>query len=86
MSSMCVYVWGTVTDLHSAYSVLALKGETESLGEHTAPGDTRHGHSSCPTDSRAMEEEEFKILFLEEPEEGASQDPSPDGSGGKTTF
>ena len=54
MSSMCVYLWGTVTDLHSAYSVLALKGETESLGEHTAPGDARHGHSSCPTDSRAV--------------------------------
>ncbi|XP_040116330.1 GTPase IMAP family member 6 [Oryx dammah] len=29
-----------------------------------------------------MEEEEFETLFLEEPEEGASQDPSPDGSGG----
>ena len=55
MSSMCVYVWGTVTDLlHSACSVLALKGETECSGEYTAPGDTRHGHSSCPTDSRAV--------------------------------
>ncbi|XDB49318.1 hypothetical protein ABFV05_002934 [Capra hircus] len=65
-----------------ACSVLALKGDTESSGEHTAPGDARHGHSSCPTDSRVMEEEEFEILFPEEPEEGASQDPSPDGSGG----
>ena len=52
---MCVYVWGTVTDLlHSACSVLALKGETESSGEHTAVGDTRHRHSSCLTDSRAV--------------------------------
>jgi hypothetical protein len=33
-----------------------------------------------------MEEEEFEILLPEEPEEGASQDPSPDRSGGKTTF
>lgn len=31
-----------------------------------------------------MEEEEFEILLLEEPEEGASQDPFPGGSGGKT--
>ena len=55
MSSVCVYVWGTVTDLlHSACSVLALSGDTESSGEHTAPGDTRHGHSSCPTDSRVV--------------------------------
>ncbi|XP_055445578.1 GTPase IMAP family member 6 [Bubalus kerabau] len=84
MSSMCVYVWGTVTDLlHSACSVLALKGETESSGEHTAPGEARHRHSSCPTDSRAIEEEEFEILLSDEPEEGASQDPSPDGSGGR---
>ena len=33
-----------------------------------------------------MEEEEFEILLPEEPEEGTSQDPSPGGSGGKTTF
>uniref|UniRef100_A0A8B9WG90 AIG1-type G domain-containing protein n=1 Tax=Bos mutus grunniens TaxID=30521 RepID=A0A8B9WG90_BOSMU len=83
MSSMCVYVWGTVTDLlHLACSVLALNGDTESSGEHTAPGEARHGHSSCRTDSRAIEEEEFEILLSDEPEEGASQDPSPDGSGG----
>ena len=55
MSSMCVYVWGTLTDLlHLACSVLALKGETESSGEHTAPGEARHRHSSCPTDSRVV--------------------------------
>ncbi|XP_070312514.1 GTPase IMAP family member 6 [Odocoileus virginianus] len=30
-----------------------------------------------------MEEEEFEILLPEEPEEGASQDPSPGGSGGQ---
>ncbi|XP_055277492.1 GTPase IMAP family member 6-like isoform X2 [Moschus berezovskii] len=83
MSSVCVYVWGTVTDLlHSACSVLALRGDTESSGEHTAPGDARQGHSSCPTDSGAIEEEEFETLLPEEPEEGASQDPSPDGSEG----
>ncbi|MXQ92146.1 hypothetical protein E5288_WYG012344 [Bos mutus] len=83
MSSVCVYVWGTVTDLlHLACSVLALNGDTESSGEHTAPGEARHGHSSCRTDSRAIEEEEFEILLSDEPEEGASQDPSPDGSGG----
>ena len=33
-----------------------------------------------------MEEEEFEIPLLEEPEEGSFQDLSPDGSGGRTIF
>ncbi|KAB0376007.1 hypothetical protein FD755_012650, partial [Muntiacus reevesi] len=54
MSSVSVYVWGSVTDvLHSAFSVSELRGDTERSGEHMAPGGARHGCSSCPTDDGA---------------------------------
>lgn len=34
--------------------VSAPKGRTENSQEHTAPGDRKHGHSSCPTADRVV--------------------------------
>ncbi|XP_007121946.2 GTPase IMAP family member 6 [Physeter macrocephalus] len=83
MSSIYSYAWDTFFYLlHSACNVAALKGETKNARGPATPGDTGHGHSSSPGGSGA-EEGDYDELFLpENPEEGLSQDPTQDGSGG----
>ncbi|XP_066897956.1 GTPase IMAP family member 6 isoform X2 [Kogia breviceps] len=59
-----------------ACNVAALKRETKNARVPATPGDTGHGHSSCPGGS-GVEEAEYDDLFLpENPEEGPSQDPT----------
>ncbi|XP_007472196.1 PREDICTED: LOW QUALITY PROTEIN: GTPase, IMAP family member 6 [Lipotes vexillifer] len=82
MSSIYSYAWDTFFYLlHSACTGAALKRETKNSRVPATPEDTGHCHSSCPAGS--MEEEEYYELILpENREEGLSQDPTQDGSGG----
>ncbi|XP_046505028.1 GTPase IMAP family member 6-like [Equus quagga] len=56
------------------YNEWAPKGETKNSQEHSAPGDRKHGHSSCPPAHRATEEEKYKQLLQENPIGALPQD------------
>ncbi|XP_024610202.1 GTPase IMAP family member 6 [Neophocaena asiaeorientalis asiaeorientalis] len=83
MSSIYSYARDTFFYLlHSACNVAALESETKNSRVPATPGDTEHGHSSCPAGSGAEEEEYYELILPENREEGLSQDPTQDGSGG----
>ncbi|XP_008508208.1 GTPase IMAP family member 6 [Equus przewalskii] len=56
------------------YNEWAPKGETKNSQEHSAPGDRKHGRSSCPPAHRATEEEKYKQLLQENPTGALPQD------------
>ncbi|XP_060012373.1 GTPase IMAP family member 6 [Lagenorhynchus albirostris] len=82
MSSIYSYARDTFFYLlHSPCNVAALERETKNSRVPPTPGDTEHGHLSCPAGSGA-EEEYYELSLPENREEGLSQDPTQDGSGG----